>query len=294
MYAVKMKIRSPLHIGKEGLGMEEASMLIHSDTLYCAIYSAWQDLYPFEGELPIRISSAYPYVEDTFFFPKPRLPAPGFEDAATRDTYAKDVKKAAFVDHDSFGDWLRGEPTDFERLKQRVQLVKENVTDSVRPRVSLDRVSCDTSLYFIGEVLFNQDRDCGLYFLVDCETTYWNKLKTVLEHLGECGIGGERSCGYGRFLPAFQEDFELPAPVSGSKYLSLSLLLPAGPEEASRAHSYQLLKRGGWSKDTPHQQVFMFAEGSVFNSPVEGMTATVADVGHPVYRMGRSFLVKAR
>ena len=294
MYAVKMKIRSPLHIGKEGLGMEEASLLVHSDTLYCAIYSAWQELYPFEGELPVRVSSAYPYAESTFFFPKPSLPAPGFEDADKRDTYAKDVKKAAFVDQDTFGAWLRGETLDFGAMKERIRLLKENVTDSVRPRVSLDRVSCDTSLYFIGEVLFRQETDCGLFFLVDCTPENWDKLQKVMVHLGETGIGGERSCGYGRFLPAFQDDFELLDAADGDKHVSLSLLLPEGPEEAMQAYSYRLVKRGGWSKDTPHRQVFMFAEGSVFQAPVQGKTVTVAEVGHPVYRMGRSFLVKAR
>ncbi|HAA33710.1 MAG TPA: hypothetical protein DCD97_00190, partial [Firmicutes bacterium] len=114
MYAVKLKIHSPLHIGKEGLGMEESFVSIHSDTLYSAIYSAWQELFPFEGELPFKISSAYPYIENTFFFPKPSLPAPGFEDAEKRDTYAKDVKKTPFVDMDTFQSWINARIIDFE------------------------------------------------------------------------------------------------------------------------------------------------------------------------------------
>ena len=81
MYAVKLDIHSPVHIGKEGLGMEDSSVMLHSDTLYSAIYSAWKELFPIEGELLLRISSAYPYVKNTYFFPKPGLPAPGFEDA---------------------------------------------------------------------------------------------------------------------------------------------------------------------------------------------------------------------
>jgi CRISPR-associated protein Csm4 len=294
MYAVKLKIHSPLHIGKEGLGMEESFVSIHSDTLYSAIYSAWQELFPFEGELPFKISSAYPYIENTFFFPKPSLPAPGFEDAEKRDTYAKDVKKTPFVDMDTFQSWINARIIDFERMKENNRRLKSAIANTVRPRVALDRISSASSLYFIGEVLFDKKRDCGLYFLVDSNLENWEKLQRVMLHLGETGIGGERSSGYGRFTPSYVDTFPLPTAETGDKYLTLSLLLPSGKEEAQQAYSYRIIKRGGWSKDTLHKQVYMFTEGSVFSAPVEGKTVIVADVGHPVYRYGRSFMVKAR
>ena len=294
MYAVKLKIMSPMHIGEEGLGMEESAVMVHSDTLYCAIYDAWQELFPFEGDLPVRLSSAYPYVEDTFYFPKPSLPAPGFDKAETRDNYAKDVKKTQFIDKNTFAAWINNDTIDFEQMKKKTQNLKKSITSSVRPRVTLDRITSGSNLYFVGEVLFNQSCDCGLFFLVDCEKKVWEKLQRVMLHLGERGIGGERSCGYGRFLPEFVDNFILPTADPGDRYMTLSLLLPSDKKEATQAYSYRLLKRGGWSKNTPHKQVYMFTEGSVFFSSVEGKIATVADVGHPIYRCGRSFLVKVR
>ncbi len=294
MYAVKLNILSPLHIGEEGLGMEASAAMLHSDTLYCALYAAWQELFPFGGDLPLQISSAYPYVEDIFFFPKPALPAPGFDVVETRETYAKDVKKIPFVDGKSFSNWINGEPLDFEQMKLNIRRLKDVMTSSVRPRVTLDRITCNSSLFYIGEILFSQNIDCGLYFCVTCEQEVWEKLQRVMVHLGENGIGGERSSGYGRFAPAYMDEFPLPEAHGGDRFISLSLLLPADKDEAKQASSYRLLKRGGWSKDTPHRQVYMFSEGSVFSAPVEGKTVTVADVGHPVYRCGRSFMVKAR
>lgn len=294
MYAVKLNIQSPLHIGKEGLGMEDSSVMLHSDTLYSAIYSAWTELFQIEGELPIRSSSAYPYVKDIYFFPKPGLPAPGFEDAEKRDSYAKDVKKAAFVDFDTFQYWINGETIDFERMKEKNNLLKSFVVSTVRPRITLDRITHDSSPYFIGEVHFDRSADCGLYFVVDTDPDNWDKLNRVMVYLGESGIGGERSSGYGKFTPFFLDDFKLPSVVDGGRHLTLSLILPRDKEEATKAISYRLLRRSGWSKNTPHKQVHMFAEGSVFSTPVEGKTAIVADVGHPVYRYGRSFLVKVR
>ncbi len=294
MYGIKMRMKGALHAGEEGLGMEEASLVLHSDTLYCAIYGAWQELEPFDEDLPLGISSAYPYCRDRFFYPKPHLPIPGFDDPNTRETYAKDIKRAPFVDKVTFDRWLAGEPFDFAGLQSSLHYLEKHVTRTIRPRVTLDRVTSSSSLYYLGELFFDQEVDCGLFFLVDCSPQTWQKLQGVMKHLGENGIGGERSCGYGRFEPCFPEGWNRPGAEAGEQYVSLSLVLPARAAEAAHAVSYRLIKRGGWSQDTPHREVFMFAEGSVFSQEVRGGIVTVANVGHPVYRSGRSFLAKAR
>lgn len=294
MYAVKLNFKSPVHLGEEGLGMEEASLVLHSDTLYCALYSAWQELFTIEGELPVRLSSAYPYVENTFYFPKPGLPAPGFEDLEKRNLYAKDVKRASFIDLDTFQSWINGKAIDFERVKESNNQLSKKVNSTIRPRVTLDRITCNSGLYYIGEVHYDGSCDCGLYYLAEADTENWGRLQKVMVYLGEVGIGGEKSSGYGRFIPSFIDNFQPPFAEEGDRYLTLSLLLPGDRDEAKQAYSYRLIRRGGWSMDTPHLKVHMFTEGSIFSAPVEGKIAIVADVGHPVFRCGRSFLVKVR
>ena len=204
------------------------------------------------------------------------------------------MKKTPFVDFGTFQSWINDRTIDFERMKENNNLLKSFIISTVRPRVGLDRITCDSNLYYIGEVHFDRNLDCGLYFVVDSDPDNWDRLQSVMVHLGETGIGGERSSGYGRFTPSFVDNFALPSAVDGDKHLTLSLLLPHDKEEAGKAVSYRLIRRGGWSKDTPHEQVHMFTEGSVFSAPVEGKIVIVADVGHPVYRCGRSFLVRVR
>lgn len=296
LYAVKMKMQSPMHIGEVGLGMEEALTFVHSDTLYSAIYSAWVDLYEHEGELPILITSGFPYVGDMFFLPKPGLTPPGFDRADVRDTYTKRVKSAQFVDVDTFEKWVSGQMVDYEAFCRALDRLSEAVAYRLRPRVTLDRVTNDSSLYHIGEVLFRRDLDAGLYFAVECAESDWETLKAAVRHLGERGIGGERSAGYGRFEPEFVEEFSLHGSPSGSRYVALSLVLPKNPEEAAKALSYTLVRRGGWTGDVRQKTVYLFGEGSVFSDRVEGRVCDVAGRGlpHPVYRNGRAFLVTAR
>lgn len=293
-YAVKMRLQSPLHLGEIGLGMEEAGSLLHSDTLYSALCIAWLDLFGLEGELPLRLSSAFPYVELDYYWPKPLLDPPGFEDTETRHEYRKLVQQTSFVDQDTFSAWICGDPVDYPRLQVKLELLNDRLTYNLRPKVALDRITRDSNLYHIGEIVFHREKDAGLYFGVECEPEQWPKLKAVMAHLGECGIGGERSSGYGRFHPEFIEEFPFVEEPSGNRYLTLSLVLPENPAELETVFSYQLLNRSGWTGAQRQKTVFMFAEGSVFNREVRGSICDTAELNHPVYRNGSAFLVKVR
>jgi CRISPR-associated protein Csm4 len=296
-----MFFKTPVHLGELGIGMEESGSMIHSDTLYSAIHQSWihcrQEALP--GPLPLLISSAYPFFDEKFFFPKPGLPAPGFDEPDVREEYGKMVKKTTFLPLDLYTSWIDGQPIDYERLTAESNGLAKNMSKSVRPRVNLDRINNASGLYFVGHVSFKTGRS-GLFFLCECFDELFEKLQGVIRFLGEEGIGGERSCGYGQFEPEFIDRFDIPESEQGEHYTNLSLYYPASQAElAGSVYSYQLAQRGGWTLDKTnirHKQVLMFQEGSIFNRKVGGAVVDVAPAafGHPIYRYGKAFLLRVR
>jgi len=297
-YAVKLYFTSPLHVGE--LGMEDTSSLIHSDTLYSAIYQTWLKLFAVKGDLPIIITSAFPFVDEKYYLPKPGLEPPGFEDLEIREIYSKSIKGTSFLSEDIFKKWINGSPVDYKEMEKDIDILNTNIKKQIRPRVSLDRLSSTSALYHVGEVYFTPKR-AGLYFIVNCTEDIYKKLKAVMRILSEEGLGGERSSGYGRFEVNYINNFIVPEVVNGKKYVTLSLYYPYSKEEFIGAlESYQVSRRGGWTtgkeKNYPQKKVIMFSEGSVFNKEVKGKVVDVAssDIDHPVYKNGKVFLVKVR
>jgi CRISPR-associated protein Csm4 len=164
--------------------------------------------------------------------------------------------------------------------------------------VALDRRTAASALYYVGETVFCA-REAGLFFLVEAEERVWVGLAPVVRLLGEEGLGGKRSQGYGVFTPEFVDDFSLPTAPQPRAYLVISLVYPAGAEEVrGNLVSYQLLQRTGWLESGPqntqllHRRVLMFAEGSVFRRPPRGQVVDVTPPQfhqHPVLRSGLAF-----
>ncbi|WP_338835355.1 type III-A CRISPR-associated RAMP protein Csm4 [Neomoorella thermoacetica] len=299
---VKLHFKAPLHLGQAGLGLEESSLILHSDTLYSGIFQAWLRLY---GEpLPeIILTSAFPFIAANYYFPRPFLPAPGYT-SELAIKYGKALKRTSFISQEHFARWVQGIPLDFEQLVEESKLLGEVMGTGVRAQVALDRLHSNSALYFVGETFFAQHREAGLFFLVDLPPEYWPNFQAALKMLGEEGIGGRRSLGYGIFEPEFIADFSLIQIDKPDAYLTLSLVYPAGPDEVQdNLIAYQLVERMGWLEDKygnlaqRHQRVLMFSEGSVFRRPVRGRLVDVAPPGfkaHPVYRNGLAFNVGVR
>jgi CRISPR-associated protein Csm4 len=83
-----LRPRGAFHFGERGIGVEETADLLHSDTLFAAIVSAWRLLgepltaendlallHPFHaGKPPLVLSSALPFAGDIPLFPRPHVP----------------------------------------------------------------------------------------------------------------------------------------------------------------------------------------------------------------------------
>ena len=291
--------------------------------------AAWQ------GRPPLQLSSLFPYAGNLPLFPLPRLRI----NAA--DVPRKFAKKVKFVSPailrrltqreamDSFiplteetgGEvqwqngrflqdgavWLTAEeqkelPAAWQTLAPAALPYEPVWRQASIPRVTLDRGNAGSMIYLSGRVSFNDG--CGLWLGVRYRQDGWQeRLEDVLRHLGDRGIGGERTDGYGSFTltapPAFGPAWLKEAETEAAGYrLLLSRFIPREPEvDALRdgQAAYHLATVGGWLGSPARaplrrKRITMVAEGSVLPGPLTGRLADVRpDVmsrDHPVYRSG--------
>lgn len=174
------------------------------------------------------------------------------------------------------------------------------------PRVTIDRVSNSSTIFQVGRTVFNEG--CGLWLLADVnQLGDW--LEYLLDILGDQGIGGERSSGYGGFTVEPFEAPALPAPDISDRAMTLSRYNPTGREIAAgvlgERASYELVDIGGWlaSPGNPAQRrkrVRMIEAGSILEA-TQPIVGRVVDVRpeyehsgapyHPVYRSGLALLI---
>lgn len=299
---------------------------------------------------PFRLTSAFPYAGEVLFFPKPLVPG-ALKPAASQE-HGKTLKEVKFVSQGIFTAWLNNEaldgyledtnflhggnlwvtPAEREALEDfrdeetgRILLWK---VDTV-PRVTVDRMTSKSAVYQAGRVRYRRIKlgddgqwRAGLWVLVDwsgegpdqAQLDWWAKLFVVL---GDSGLGGERSAGYGQF------DLEGPADFAGfgiqglgERWLTLAPYHPR-PDEVGQEGvlgegcSYKLLIRRGWVA-SPEGMSFrrplvrMLGEGSVLHHPAAGVQESYGDLadvtpavmdpaegnpGHKVWRYGIAFPV---
>lgn len=299
---VKLHFKAPVHLGEAGLGLEESAITLHSDTLFSSIFQVWLRLYGC-GPPDLLITSAFPYVGEKYFFPRPLIGIPGFTPELGTQ-FGKELKKLRFVSLRYFSSWVRGEAFDCGRMLEDSRELNEALAVAVRPRVALDRLTSAPSLYFVGETRFDRLKGAGLFFLVDVAPGDWARFKAAVKLLGEEGIGGRRSQGYGVFEPEFPGEIKLEGPDRADGFVTLSLVYPETAEEVrDNLLAYRLVERTGWlegaggNRGLRHLRVLMFGEGSVFKKPVRGRLVDVTPKGfdlHRVYRNGRAFGVGVR
>ena len=324
------------HFGLHGMGQEKTSATFHSDSLFAALVArlarsdggrAVQEFcQPFlDGKPPFVLSSTFPLAGRVRFLPPPltsRVPP-------ARGGNAKSIKRVQYVSEALYRRLLDGEMLaslgEVHILQhgkcwvspQEVQLLPDALrgTDTAvweeeqRPRVTLDRASQASSLFFTGQITFANE--CGLWFgarWLKEDAALNKKLNNLLLDLAEAGLGAERSSGLGGAALAELDALELPDP--GGCWTNLSRYLPTAAETGALAHpasAYAFKTVGGWL-DSPartgqrRKSVNLLVEGSVFGmlpAPVPGWVADVRPVyatdpdplGHPVYRSGLALAV---
>ena len=334
-----LNFRSPLHLGRRGVGLEETEISIPADTLFSAICQTWRMFYGEEGltnfltqyetDEPFLLTSAFPFTGDTRFFPKPLIDL-----KVNADDDRKKLKKVRFLSERRFRQVVNGEviASDHADLIEDKNLVNDGQlwihdderaqfqdnptvwkTDK-RPRVTLDRQSSASEIWHLKTVKF--EKGCGLWFDAKLGSEeIQTQIEAILRVLGDTGIGGERSAGYGAFdlhrKPADpQSDRDSKQPESESEADRFVTLSPICPRDTDQLNmllqddddvGYALEERSGWigSVEGSHlrrQQVWMFAEGSVLNGN-GAQVGCLVDLKpeacpHPVWRYAYAWPIK--
>lgn len=320
---IRLKFTAPLHIAARGVGYERVNWMVNSDTLYSAILTVWNYLRPgaagqHAAEPPFCLSSAFPYLGDLEFYPKPLAPLSLHCPAGQEKAYAR----VQFIEKEPFEKLLQGEAVTFQQEHTRQNgkfwtgrpaphadvpfFAEEQIfTEIETGRVVIDRVTNRGMNYFVSELHFAAD--AGLFFWIRFrDPALRQELLGVLRLLGEEGLGLDRYCGKGQFEIDEKDvsDQALPGPAAAERFLTLSLYHPKETEIAGgliRDSAYELFHRAGFVSGYPYrrQTLTMFSEGSVFSgSPAQnyGDCPVVLDPGfqdsaidHPVYRCGYAF-----
>jgi CRISPR-associated protein Csm4 len=172
-------------------------------------------------------------------------------------------------------------------------------TSQTAPRVTVDRISSASNLFQSERMMFNAG--CGLWFGAVGQTSSLSELLTVL---GDSGLGGERTVGYGHFTFEQKGELSFNAPNDDSKpcaYL-LSRWHPKADEVTLLPNSaYKLEAVEGWLR-TPEnaaaqrrKRLWLVTEGSLIAGSPQGDAVDVRPeydaksgetIPHPVYRPG--------
>lgn len=318
--------RSPAHFGERGIGIEETSERVRSDTLFSAWITAYAQLFGREEvaellkefgtkpEPPFRLSSTFIYQElgakTVYYLPRPKAFPAKYPFGKDLD-FAKDYKKLNYLPLETWRRWYQSEEG-FSREDLQNKEVKsygDTFKTARIPKVAIDRTTRATNFYHTGFVQFQSETNpSGLYFLLyfpEANPALEHDLRAAIGFLGEEGIGGERSSGAGRFEVVWEnlsDEWQQVVKFSGAEQHSLISMFWDSSLDTKLLEkaSYELLERGGWitspssGRQSRRKSVQMFAEGSVFSGIPQGQLADVTpdgfdnprQGGHKIYRSG--------
>ncbi|MCX7593739.1 MAG: type III-A CRISPR-associated RAMP protein Csm4 [Fischerella sp.] len=231
--------RSSAHFGEVGIGIEETSERVRSDSLFSAWVSIYARLFGshsveillqrflHQSPPPLRISSTFIYRQDNehtiYYLPRPLKFPINYPEYDLE--FFKTYKKLNYLPLEVWQRWYQGEgfrDSDAQELiaetkgKSYGHLRQAGTFDYKKafaieqfPKIAVDRITRTTNLYHTGFVQFHWEQNghglksvSGLYFLLQLSPEgekLADKLQAALHLLGEEGIGGERSSGAGRF-----------------------------------------------------------------------------------------------
>ena len=307
-FLYQLEFTTPVHFGnaEQGGRLEQVGTAYQADTLFGALCCELNMLN--EPELlasfiakvkqgKIRFSDLFPYCglekkNMHFYVPKPiilkgREPQEGLSYQAVKELASKrkSIKKLMYVRASKLSDYIAGDYTEAEPDFGAFAIA--------------ERVNCrheEPLPYYVGS--FSFAKNAGLYGILYLEDAGdLSNLIKIFTALGESGIGGKRSSGYGKFKlyddaydleDGFYEDDEvlknMLAAADASCQMCLSATLPSLEDlSVVSQSSYKLLKRGGFvsaEKDllvTKKNSVYALAAGSCLTKRIEG---TVKVVGH--------------
>lgn len=315
---IKLHFKAPLHLSKGKDHFDQSAQSLHSDTLASALFSAAIRLGATEDEISemldsVRLSSAFPFWKDEYFFPRLKSRVPFEITDIALEKQGKPFKKIQYLGKSWFEKYLNGEDaaiSSVEHLKNPTLLSEKNpinlVKSVVSQRVNISPEGSEAPVPYYSERLFFGP-ESGYFVLAQWEKLEKKSLfQQAFRMLGDLGIGTDRSVGNGFFEPEFST-LSLRLPINARYQSNLGLYLPKEGELTQNDlenSSWALQKRGGFiagASNTTHmtlrkRSVYMFETGSVF--PCKMLTGkrvnlkpNWGDLQHPVWREGRPIFI---
>jgi CRISPR type III-A-associated RAMP protein Csm4 len=319
---IRLRPISPFRFGPASGARDQTDLILHSDSLFSAVSIAMRRL----GRLPewlkatagsgmpeIRLSSLFPSLGNRLFASPPRTlwPPPATKLRAksvrflpleairilvnggnlTEDRWTADASSQCL---------LPVEKNQAAQAPFRVSLRRAAAVDrQVHGRIELHTTAC-------LEFADHAGLWCLALFRDEQARSEWaDPVVSAFRLLGDSGIGGERSAGWGRFTvtaepPAFP-DLSPGANGGPQAWWTLSLFSPSDGDGVDwERGSYGLIERNGRVDGSGNLKLAsrMVEEGSVLvaSSMPAGAARDVAPEGshHPVYRAGFAVALPVR
>ncbi len=324
VYLYKLSFKGPTHFGETGIDLENVSEWVNSDTFFSALINTFSSIEnsgtvtefinSFQENPPFLITSLFLYFKDKYFLPKPIYDE--HIDADLKKQFGKELKKIKWLDVLGFKKWIGKSGLtrdDLDLLEEVNEMYKKAFFIEIRPRVSLDRITQNSTIYHAGYVHFN--KEAGLYgFVVFNDTSKISQFKMLLEILGNIGLGGEKTYGCGMFeVIKFQEISGLlketieMSEENSIGYTTLSLYHPSEAELAKGAENilaYDVIRKKGWISSgrqalpIKRKSVGFIKEGSVLKKRPLGCIVDVTPdnvplevLSHRIFRYGYAFSI---
>ena len=295
----RLEFTTGVHFGRTSL--EGSRFLFGADTLFSALCieamkiddQSFKQLYSNTKNGKLVLSDGLPYINDSFYIPRPHLMIERSSDGSS--VQKKAYKKLSHIPMTALKGYLNGN-LDAEKennILQNIGTVDSRTGAAVRGQE-------ETLPYRIGTFRFS--KNAGIYIIVGTSDEDISALiEELLLSLSFTGIGGKRSQGLGKFslyrekkLPVILEE---GLKMDSNHYMTLSVSLPRDDEleKVISGSQYKLLKRSGFVCSDSYAESFqrkrdmyLFAAGSCFTTRFEGDVYDVSGFGnHPVYRYAK-------
>jgi len=358
-YLFKLSFDTPVRFGtgSTSAGLVMNSLNCHADTLFSAICCEIAKLFNAEilydfckkvSEGCILFSDLLPWKDEELFLPKPLVVfnhnmkeySVGSDIKKTEEALKKRIadrkklKKIQYVPVSYFHNYLeqlkKFEPIDFGCIPSISEIAQ--CISNVKVKVDFEEKSLP---YMVNAYKFKNSgtaekskSNSGLFFVVrTSQDKYIDLLEKTVQSLGETGIGGKKSSGFGHFR-MYEDIIEIGADLgvydsdcvlgnmldmvdeadeddiqkAENLYMLLSVMIPSKNDfdafEPEKCF-YQLISRTGYVFSGTYNQFFVkkkplmaFSAGSCFNMPLKGELVDVSASGkHPVYRYGKGLYV---
>lgn len=324
IYVYKLKFHGATHFGDTGIDLENVNEWVNSDTMFSALMNVQ---YTTEGQSVVTnfiesylehpsflISSLFVYNENSHYLPRPLSDVN--ISALLKKEMSKELKKLRWLNAEGFKKWISNRELskeDIGNMKSTQEEYKKAFTVEIRPRVTLDRTTQNSSIYHAGYVYFREK--AGLYGLVAFnDLSSVDHFKRLLKAVGEIGLGGEKTYGCGMFeIADFKETSGIFKDIFESKperFTLLSLYNPSANEintTADNLVAYEVIRKRGWistgryALPLKRKSVGFITEGSVLQKQPKGCIADVTPddipsdmLSHKVYRYGYAFTAPLR